>query len=173
MLQKALEESKREMESRGGVWNIGEWNITVGMMKSNRNIWGPAFFNQRPKLDQEPTNLKHYIDLTQILFLVFVVRLPSWTWWRFLQCPQICLPVTIIGEMLHARLQLTGAAQTPGTPWVSHNSNLNNRTRVLNKSSQLFSMYDTCIHTWMIHIIITSLFLEDRNLISVLCLVMC
>lgn len=30
MLQKALEESKREMDAKGGVWNIGVWNMSIG-----------------------------------------------------------------------------------------------------------------------------------------------
>lgn len=35
MLQKALEESKREMDAKGGVWNIGVWNMSMGVMNYN------------------------------------------------------------------------------------------------------------------------------------------
>lgn len=50
MLQKALEESKREMEAKGGVCNMGLWNIAVGVMLYNQ--FKEAFINQESKTNQ-------------------------------------------------------------------------------------------------------------------------
>lgn len=39
VLQKVLEESKREMDAKGGVWKIGLWNMSVGWCNGCNDFW--------------------------------------------------------------------------------------------------------------------------------------